>query len=135
MTEKEFNTTMDKLRSTYGDKFYLEVRCEFFWATVKDLKASWFDRIVVQWIGSNTKPLLVNEIREAALKEKTRELEAQILQPQRYEPRSDSIFEVDDIKMMFEMMKRKMNYQVLDKEWKAFTDWVEDTAKQSKQKT
>ncbi len=133
MSPEEFEIIMNKLKSTYGDKIYGEVRTEFIWSIVREFKAAWFDNVVIQWICSNTKAILVNEIREAALKEKARELQAQISSPQRHQPISDSIFETDDIKMMFEMMKRKMNYQVLDKEWKSFQDWVEDTAKQSKQ--
>lgn len=133
MTELEFNPIIDKLRITYGDKYYLDLRTEFIWQAVHDMRASWFDSIVNLWIGSNTKPLMVNDIRDAALKEKSRELNAKILSPQKYQPLTSSVFDESDIKMMFGMIRRKMNYEVSDMEWKSFNEWVENAAKQSKQ--
>ncbi len=133
MSPEDFAKTMAKLKSTYDEKFYREIREEFFWQTVKDFSASWFDKIVVQWIGSNTKPLLVNEIREAAIKEKSKQIQDEINRPQGHGAMPGSIFTTEDVRMMFNMIKKKNAGLVSDSEWKAFSDWVKTTAAQSTQ--
>lgn len=133
MTEAEFNPIMDKLRVTYGEKYYLDLRTEFIWQIVSDFKAQWFDSLINLWIGSNTKPILVNEIRDAAIKEKTKQLQATTLATPKAMP--GSIFEDSDIKMMFNMIKKKNACKVSDEEWKSFTEWVEEAVKLSKQRT
>ncbi len=133
MSPEEFSKTMAKLKSTYGDKVYAEVREEFFWQTVKDFSHSWFDKIVVQWIGSNLKPLLVNEIRDAAIREKSRQMQEEMQRPQGHEAMPGSIFTTEDVRMMFDMIRKKNNGQVQKDEWDHFEAWVKETSAKSSQ--
>lgn len=133
MSIDEFDKIMAKLKSTYGDKFYLEIRTEFFWQTVRTFSAHWLDKIVVNWIGSNTKPLLVNEIREAAIKEKSRELQNEMNRFQGHQAMPGSIFTTEDVRMMFKMIAKKNAGQIDSDEWEAFSSWVKETAAKSNQ--
>ncbi len=129
---------MTKLKSVYGDKIYVPAREELIWHIVGNFNSTWFERLVDLWIGANTKPLLVNEIRDAAMKENSRSFneasKTMFPKDSEIDPREDSIFTKDDISMMFGMLRKKMDGRVSDSEWSGFTDWVTTTSKQSKQK-
>lgn len=74
MLPNEFKEILNRLILTYGEKFYPDVRCEIIWESVKEMPKDWFSRFVDRWIGSNLKPLLVDEIRNATSFEKEKKL-------------------------------------------------------------
>lgn len=65
MEPSEFKETLNRLILAYGEKFYPDVRCEIIWNIVKEMPSEWFSSLANRWIGSNLKPILADDFREA----------------------------------------------------------------------
>lgn len=71
MNQQEFQNQMNRLAETFGKAAYGTERAKLIWREVKDLGAHWLERVVDEFIGGRSAPLL-NEFRDAIAKERER---------------------------------------------------------------
>ena len=111
MQLKQFSSVMENLKSAYGEKLYPDPRVEIIWNQVESLDFYWFDKLVKAWIGSNLKPILVDQIREAAREERNKKFDSQwqnpILSPM---PRNNSCDECRDIGLLWKINDEGYEY-------------------------
>lgn len=136
MNTDQFQHQVVRLQDVYGEKTYGKERVKLIWETVRNLDLRFFESVVSHIIKTSRTPPLIPEITEAIIQVRRHQSEVQKKAgfAKQVEPLSDSAFSPDDVKMMFRVVKGKLEGKVSAEEWQGFHEWVLTVVALSKQK-
>lgn len=80
MTQIEFMGQFRRLIETFGSKAFPEERNRLIWKHLCDMDAGWFERLANNMIGDMRHAPLLKDFREAAVKERSANRNAQMIQ-------------------------------------------------------
>lgn len=72
MNGQEFGKEIERIKRTFGDKYYPQDRIDLIWLGVKDFSAHWFKYFIDQLISTSRQAPMVVDFIEAAKAERER---------------------------------------------------------------
>jgi hypothetical protein len=135
MNDYLFDTQIERLKETFGDRFYSDSRKALIWSFVKDMTDNWLQSLVNKFLSSAKNPPLPIEFQDAVRSEREKS-QPGLRFPTLNEihPSENSIFSKEDIAEIFEMIRKRLRGEISCAQLEQYGRMIEDLVKESEKK-